>query len=635
MRVAILSFSAWLASHMVSMAQYNVSLIPAELKEGVDAVVREDSYKWKILSADKATTEVHYVVTVLNPNGDDYAEIELYYDKLQKITDLKINVYDALGLPVRKVKNNEIKDMSAFDGSTLFNDSRLKYVEVAQSTYPYTVELQYEKEYRYLYHNQGSAILSSSRVSNENFHFEISYRKGLEPRYRLLNYDGQPKKIVNSDGTETLTWDARNIKPIKPEPSGPSFSMIRPEIVAAPTVFDFSGYGGKMNSWDDYNAWILSLNKGRDVIPEATKLKVAELTKDLKTVEDKSKALYEYMQGRTRYVSIQLGIGGYQPFEAKVVDDVGYGDCKALSNYMVSLLKEAGVKGYYTLIRAGEDAKPILADFPSSQFNHAIVAVPDGKDTLWLECTSQTNPFGYQGTFTGRRKALMITEAGGRMVNTKNYPSTSNVRQRVAQVELQTTGDAKARVTTTLSGLRYETGNLDYYINQSLDNQKKWLMENTRIPNFNIDQFKMVNNKRKEPTAEIQMAMTLSRYASVSGKRIFVTPNLMSRSSFIPEAVQARKSNVIVKTGYVDRDSVVFQIPESIYPEFVPPAIKHESRFGTYEATFVLDQGRLIYVRRVVMKEGEFPPESYQEYVDFHRNMNKADNIKMVFLSKT
>ena len=73
---------------------------------------------------------------------------------------------------------------------------------------------------------------------------------------------------------------------------------------------------------------------------------------------------------------------------------------------MVAMLKEVGIKAYYTTIKAGQNATDIDVDFPSHQSNHIIVAVPNNHDTLWLECTDQTNPFGYLGTFTGDRKAL-------------------------------------------------------------------------------------------------------------------------------------------------------------------------------------------------------------------------------------
>ena len=87
--------------------------------------------------------------------------------------------------------------------------------------------------------------------------------------------------------------------------------------------------------------------------------------------------------------------------------------------------------------------------------------------------------------------------------------------------------------------------------------------------------------------------------------------------------------------AFTNLDTIRYHLPEGIYPEFLPEAIKIKSRFGEYEASYKLDQGNLVYTRKMIMRKGEFPPESYKELIDFYKGVNKADNAKMVFLSKT
>jgi hypothetical protein len=342
------------------------------------------------------------------------------------------------------------------------------------------------------------------------------------------------------------------------------------------------------------------------------------------------------MQNKTRYVSIQRGIGGFQPFDALTVDQTGYGDCKALSNYMVSLLKVAGIKGYYTQIYAGEkNRRPVPRDFPIDYFNHIIVAVPIKTDTIWLECTSQTQPFGFLGSFTCDRYGLLITEDGGALVKTPSYTREQNVQATTADVLLDMKGDAKGKIKTFYSGLQYENNGLYYYLTKSADEQKKWVQKNTSIPSFDVTSVKMSNNKGRIPNAVVDTELNLPRYASVSNKRIFLTPNLVNRSSYVPEKIDARKTSFVLTMAYVDTDTIRYKLPEEIYPEFLPPAVSIKSRFGEYEATFTQDQGSLIYTRRLKMNNGEFSPEYYKEYSEFYKNINKADNTKIVFMSKT
>ncbi len=611
--------------------QYPVSAIPDELKKNAYAVVREDAMKFTILSKSTATLYVHLVVTIMNDKGKHFAREAVYYDKLRKVSSLKAQVFDAEGMLIKKLKSNEITDRSAFEG--LYDDSRVKVADLIQGRYPYTVEFEYQVDYKFLYSINGSAIDQYEDVSVQHATYQLVYPESLKPRYKAHNVTQEPKYEKNQD-VVSLTWTFENLNARKFEPYSDYIKAVK-RIEAAPSVFEFEGYAGNMQTWNEYGKWIASLNKGRDVLPEETKEKIRQIASKLQTREEKVKALYEYMQNRTRYVSIQLGIGGYQPFEASVVDKTGYGDCKALSNYMVAMLETVGIKGHYALIMAGEDSPQLQADFPSSQFNHAIVAVPNGADTLWLECTSQTNPFGYQGSFTGDRKALLITDDGAAIVKTLRYPAEMNVQATSADVQVSTTGQASASIRRTYSGLQYENGGLHFYVNRDHDEQKKWIQHSLDIPSFDVTSFSIKNVKEKVPSAILTADLRMDRFATVSGKRIFFMPNLMNRNSAIPEKFENRKMPVIKRSAYIDIDTIRYRLPDEIYPEFLPEEVNIESPFGEYHATFTVEQGNLVYIRRVKMNKGEFPPESYQELIDFYRGISKADNVKMVFMSKT
>jgi hypothetical protein len=193
-----------------------------------------------------------------------------------------------------------------------------------------------------------------------------------------------------------------------------------------------------------------------------------------------------------------LGIGGWQPFDASYVASKAYGDCKALSNYMYALLKEANIKSCYTQIRAGAGKYFFLPDLPSPQFNHIILCVPLQKDTMWLECTSQTLAAGYLSDFTCNRYALAVDENGGKLIRTPNYGMKENLQVRNIKAILEEDGMLNVTANTTYNGIQQDEIH-SAITGLSKDKVKELLNEKLDFSTYDIKQFDYKEQKSSLP----------------------------------------------------------------------------------------------------------------------------------------
>ena len=337
------------------------------------------------------------------------------------------------------------------------------------------------------------------------------------------------------------------------------------------------------------------------------------------------------MQSNTHYISIQLGIGGWRPFEASSVASKAYGDCKALSNYMYALLKEAGIQSYYTLIKAGDNEEDIITDFPSRQFNHAIVCVPDGKDTIWLECTSQTKAAGYMGGFTGNRHALLITDDGGKLVPTPVYGLKDNLQIRHIQAVLDEDATLKVNSNSYYKGMQQD--DLQMTINElSKDKVKESLYEQFDFATYSINNFNYKENKSSLPTIDESLDITVSNYATITGKRLFIVPNVMTKTYQRLPADIERRYDLEIDFEYKDIDTVEIELPKGYSPEAVPQDVSIVSKFGKYNSSIKLTGDKITYYRSYEHYSGRFPAKDYTELVKFYETIYKADRNKVVLV---
>ncbi|MEQ6167676.1 DUF3857 domain-containing protein [Ekhidna sp. MALMAid0563] len=619
--------------HLVQSQNYSVENLPENLKNGSDAVVRFSEGEFEILSIDKAKYRTKAVITILNKDGNHNAAIGVFYDKLISVNNFSAFKYDASGKRIFKAKNSDFVDQAITTGVNFYDDNRIIGIDMRQDEFPYSIEYEYELTFKYLYFIPKWYFHSGISEAVEFSRYSIISPEDLKPRQQSVNTDNPEESY--EEGKLIWEWERSNLKAINPEPYGLSFKELAPHVIVSPSKFEFDGYRGDLSTWDGFAKWQNILNEGRSEIPQETADYIKKATHNLSD-EEKVKVIYEYLQSKTRYVSIQLGIGGFQPFPAKFVDDVGYGDCKALSFYTKSLLQEVGIESDYTLVYGGDNPPIINKDFPSpAYFNHVILNVPLAEDTIWLECTSQTNPFGYLGSFTGNRDALVISNEGGSIVRTPKYDLKENQRISNVEVKINELGNASLKIKNQYKGLEYEYGNLNFYVNYGKDRQKKWIQNSIDIPSFSIDYFEFIHNK-DIPSIELKTSLSANKLVSKSGTRYFLQPNIINKNKWIPNKNNNRTQDIIEDHAYWEIDTVIYELPEQHTVEAFFDPIEISSEFGEYYAEIKKgDDGKIIYLRTYKQFDGVFPNTSYENYINFHKQIVRADKKRISFKKKT
>ncbi|WP_181304912.1 DUF3857 domain-containing transglutaminase family protein [Rufibacter sp. XAAS-G3-1] len=629
--VLLLSLLVSATSWAGDTPSYAAFTINAALSTGADAVIRTEETTFTVNSPKSATEKIKVAITVLNEEGKKHAQLVVRYDKLRKVDYIKGAVYDMLGKKTGTLKASDIKDYSANGDGTLFGDDRAKVAGISHASYPFTVEYEYQTTTSNMLFYPFWSPVSAEKVAVEHASFVVNMPTDMVLRYKEQHMPGQAK--ISQEGNQKVyRWQVKDVAPIEEEMYGPEFFDIIPVVRTAPTAFEVEGYAGTMESWHTLGEFHHKLNAGRDQLPEATKQQILALTKGITNPKEKVKAIYQFMQNKTRYVSIQLGIGGWQPFEASMVDSKGYGDCKALSNYTKALLEAAGIPSHYAIIYGGADNQPVIKDFPSRQFNHVVLCVPMAKDTVWLECTSQTDDAGYTGSFTGDRYSLLVTPTGGKLVSTPRFTALDNVQNRAVKVKLNAQGAATGEVFTNYTGLQHE-GRNRLVQSYSPEEQLKWLYRNTQIPAFEIKSYNLEKVK-DTPQVKEKLQLELPKLASVSGRRLFITPNLMNRWTSVPATNESRKQDVIWPMSFHDVDSVEYDLPAGYKAENMPKPVKIASAFGEYQAQVQINGSKLIYVRQLTMHKGRHAAAKYMELVNFLKQVSRADQQQVVLAAE-
>ncbi|WP_233265990.1 DUF3857 domain-containing protein [Formosa sp. L2A11] len=613
-------------------AQTNFSsniLEKATIGKNANALVKANDVEIHIQAYNKMLVKSHRIVTIYNETGDYKGQAYEYYDETTKIKTLEATVYNAAGEKIKRYKEKDFTDVAAADGISIYNDNRVKYLKYAAVEYPYTIDYISEVE-----HKMTAFVPSWSPL-------EDHYTGVIESSYQIFNETDVPLAIkeehledYNIKKVGDYHYVAENLLAIKPETLSPDFYTYAPRVKVAMQTFDMKGVKGVNTNWTDFGKWMYNtLLVDTRTLPESVKTEILGLTKEAPTNIEKAKIVYQYLQQNTRYISVQVGIGGWKPMLAEDVDRLSYGDCKGLSNYTKALLDVVGVPSYYAVIYGGKNIRSFDRDFSATEGNHAVLTIPNGDDYIWLECTSQDTPFGYIANFTDDRDALIITPEGGKIIHTTVYDTKANVLATTADINLNLEGGFTSQVEMKSYGSQYRGSDgleEETEKNQKLRFKNMWDNVNDLV----VESIQFTNNKNEVVFTE-NVKVSAKSYASKTGNRLLLVPDVFNKLSHIPPRYSKRTMSLEIDRGFLDQDEYVFHLEAGLDVEALQSPVAIETKFGSYAMSIEdLGDGKLRYKRKLQLEKGTYPKEDYKAYRAFWSSISKHDNSKIVLLTK-
>lgn len=571
-------------------------------------------------------------IQVLDEKGYKHVVFQDYYNAFKKIKTLHYTVFDSNNKKVKRFSKADARDIlvnSAYE----IDDARLLILDPQYRSFPFTVEIEVETTFNGFLGFPQWMPRYSHGIEIKNAEMTLECYKDFN--FRSREFNGVEAPTVSASGElKKVRWSVKNLPAVERHISYKSFASDQAKVYLAPIQFSLENTEGEFSNWSKFGEWYRNLNQGRNAISATTKEFLNGLRKEHgDNTEAIARAVYKFMQGKTRYISIQLGIGGYQTIPADEVERTGYGDCKALTNYMSAMLGYLNIYSNSVLTNAGRDVPDILEDFPSNQFNHVFLAVPLKRDTLWFECTSQTAPSAYIGTFTDDRYALWIDKNESTLIRTPSFKAHESIITNHGIVNIESQGDALIELKVTQRGMFYDEAM--YYESLPADKIEKFNYAKFGYPDFSLQSFTYAFPEKDVAVIGLFYKLKVNGLGKQLGTKILIPSNVLSPiESFFDVDLMNKK--IEIRRSFTIEDSVQIVLPKNYRMGVIPEQVMAVSEFGTFEMNFKTAGENVLYIyRKAVIMKGKYENENFTRFYDVVKKIKGFEQKKILVQSKT
>jgi predicted transglutaminase-like cysteine proteinase len=598
--------------------------------EKTDAVLLYSETNVTVISADKMRTQVREAYKILRPEGRHHGVVNFPFDSQSKVNNLHGWCIPAQG------KDYEVKEKDAIEQAympdfVLASDAKVKVLTIPASDVGSIVGYEYETEERPVFLQDIWEFQEHEPVRES--HYSLQFPPGWEYKASWLNH----AEIAPIEaGNNTWRWTVTDVKGIRKEPFMPPIGGVAGQMVVS---FFTSGHLAPNTNadWAEMGKWYFNLVGDRVDASSEIKQQVAALTASKASQLQKMQAIASFVQHDIRYVAIELGIGGFQPHAAHDVYSHHYGDCKDKATLVRSMLREIGVDSYHVVIN--DERGSVTGEMPAHNgFNHMILAVklPDdltdpsviavmqhpklGK-LLFFDPTQEMIPFGQLPGYLQANYGLLVTPAGGELVELPQQPSVMNSISRTAKLTLDTQGTLKGEVREVRLGERAASERWRLRTVTKDTDRIKPIEEllGGSLASFHITRAALVNVQQTDQPFGFNYSFESPNYAKNAGDLLLVRPRVIGVKAFgFMETKEPRSFPIEFEEPTRDTDTFEITIPPGYVVDDIPPSVDADYGFASYHSKTVVIGNVVDYTRTFEVKELSVP-------------VNRADDLKKFY----
>lgn len=613
--------------------------------EDVEAVRLLDEVELVVAPDGQMRKRVRGAVRILRRGGARYALLQVPQDTWRKVRSMHGWTLPASG-KAAEVATRDALEISIVngEGSELITDLRMMQLQIPDAAPGATVGYEYEVSLNPLEMADTFGFQDLIPVQQASYTLKLPPGWSVQPTW--LNHG---EVAATTGASQQWQWTLRDIPPVAVEPGMPPWKGVAGHLFLALSP---PGKAPQLGSWAGIGSWFLELSEDRRVASSDIRAKVAEITASATTDLERVRALARFVQRDVRYVSIQLGIGGFQPHPAAEVFLHRYGDCKDKATLLAVMLAEAGIQSMPVLVNT--ERSHVQVDTPPSlQFDHVILAIKlprdmrdasllatvghDDGELLFFDPTDELTPLGrIRGELQDSVGLLVLAEESRLVTLPRASPDRTGIH-RTARFVLDEQGTLAGSVVETITGQEAmaHRGALRAAPNQREGNRLVELRLAQSLAAFNLLSASSRNQDDIDLPLQWEYQIAAPAFARQAGDLLIIRPRVLGVEAVnLPGEDSKREHDLVLVEPRLARDEIVIEIPAGFAVDSMPDPVEIDAGFAAYRSHTRVDGRTITYSRSHEIRDLTVPAARIEEFRSLHREIAR-DERAVVVLKRT